>query len=322
MHNPIISIFIPTFNRSKYLDECLSSIINEVSAFNIVILISDNASTDTTEQVVMKQQKKYKYITYIKQPTNIGLDRNQLAFLHHIKTKYCLLIADDDTLYKESFSNIQQHLYNDKEYDLVLLNAVHFTEDMKQPKHINMDINNNKIIDDPLHFLDKYIFFMHFSTIIFNMNHLQLISYEKYIGTYHAYCGIVFEYLKEIYENNNKVNIKIIEEPLIIIRDGKKTYSFEKIEVYFNKFPLFFDKLPNFYKTISDKKLIQLMNSYTKTLVLINLRIEGLLTRTNRYKYHYYLNSNQKIKLFLFSIIPIEVIVLGRYFFRKIKALK
>ena len=51
--NPLITIGIPTYNRSEKLFRCLESTINQ-DYENIEIIVCDNNSNDNTSQVVLR----------------------------------------------------------------------------------------------------------------------------------------------------------------------------------------------------------------------------------------------------------------------------
>lgn len=74
---PLLSICIPTYNRSKYLKRSLDSIIiqDEFLDGRVEIVISDNASTDDTEEVVKPYLEKYTNIYYSKNTENVR-DKN------------------------------------------------------------------------------------------------------------------------------------------------------------------------------------------------------------------------------------------------------
>lgn len=74
---PLLSICIPTYNRSKYLKRGLDSIIiqDEFLDGRVEIVISDNASTDDTEEVVKPYLEKYTNIYYSKNTENVR-DKN------------------------------------------------------------------------------------------------------------------------------------------------------------------------------------------------------------------------------------------------------
>ena len=65
--NNILGLCIITYNRENDLKNILDAFLDEAIKFNIPIYISDNNSTDNTEQIVKEFQKKYgiKFITFI-----------------------------------------------------------------------------------------------------------------------------------------------------------------------------------------------------------------------------------------------------------------
>ena len=74
MQNNLISIGIPTFNRSKLLITAISSALNQ-SYKNIEIIISNNCSTDNTAEI-LKSYEKLKNIKVFNQIKNIGVVNN------------------------------------------------------------------------------------------------------------------------------------------------------------------------------------------------------------------------------------------------------
>lgn len=102
-NKPLLSICIPTYNREKYLEECLESIVHQqwFNQENIEIVISDNASIDNTKDLVYKYQKEYSNIKYHRNEKNIGAIKNIFYLPSYSRGEYVWLISDDDM-----FSNI------------------------------------------------------------------------------------------------------------------------------------------------------------------------------------------------------------------------
>ena len=71
-NKPLLSICIPTYNRAKYLENTLDSIVQN-SVFNnrIEIVISDNASTDNTRELCENYSSKYSNIYYYRNDKNL-----------------------------------------------------------------------------------------------------------------------------------------------------------------------------------------------------------------------------------------------------------
>lgn len=100
--NVLLSVCIPTYNRSNCLKQCLDSIINQewFDENSIEIVISDNASTDNTTELVKTYQEKYKNIIYIRNNENLWFDRNLDNAITNANWKYCLIIWDDDWFFE------------------------------------------------------------------------------------------------------------------------------------------------------------------------------------------------------------------------------
>lgn len=67
----LLTIGIPTFNRAKFFRKCISNLYRQVGDMPwIEIFVSNNASTDDTEEIA-KQYCRYKNFRYYRQPVNI-----------------------------------------------------------------------------------------------------------------------------------------------------------------------------------------------------------------------------------------------------------
>jgi glycosyltransferase involved in cell wall biosynthesis len=93
-----ISLCIPQYNRIQYLLKNLS-VIAQQTYEDIEIAISDDASTDNTQQEIESLQQTYKYpLVYFRHPVNVGYDANLRKSLELASGDYCLMIGNDDTL--------------------------------------------------------------------------------------------------------------------------------------------------------------------------------------------------------------------------------
>jgi len=94
---PILSFCIPTCNRSGNLQEILKSIVSHAvfqETNKVEIVISDNCSSDDTEDVVRLYQAQYgEKVQYFRNETNV-LDRNFELALRRGNGEYLKLIND------------------------------------------------------------------------------------------------------------------------------------------------------------------------------------------------------------------------------------
>lgn len=117
-----LAICIPTRERARYLDCLLTHLAEILSEFpySYEIIISDNASTDNTQEIVEKWSKDLP-IRYFKQATNIGMFRNPRFVLEKSNSQFSLCVADDDLLELEGLKSAIETLLN--EPDAVILYA-------------------------------------------------------------------------------------------------------------------------------------------------------------------------------------------------------
>lgn len=96
--NPILSICIPTYNRADALEQALEQYIR-CNGFDdtVEIVISDNASTDRTQEVAEKFTSRFHNIKYYRNKENIR-DSNFEVALKRGTGKY-LKLQNDTTLY-------------------------------------------------------------------------------------------------------------------------------------------------------------------------------------------------------------------------------
>lgn len=101
----LLSICIPTYNRSKELDNTLKSIIDAIGENNhtVEIVVSDNNSTDGTNNIIKRYRKNNKNIKYYKNDKNVK-DRNFPLALSRANGKYLKLSNDSFCYNKESLN--------------------------------------------------------------------------------------------------------------------------------------------------------------------------------------------------------------------------
>jgi glycosyltransferase involved in cell wall biosynthesis len=96
---PKVSVIIPTFNRAAFLEKAIKSIISQnFNSFEIIV--SDNASTDNTEDLVKSFGSER--IIYHKNEQNIGIVGNHNKALELATGEYIHIFSDDDLMNQDS----------------------------------------------------------------------------------------------------------------------------------------------------------------------------------------------------------------------------
>lgn len=129
-----LTIAIPTYNGEKTIKDSLSILLPQCDD-RVELIISDNASTDGTGEIVSEVISCYPEIVYVRNERNIGPDSNFIQCLKLAKGKYTLLLSDDDILLDNSLSIVLDFLENNDDLSVVYLNALGFREKYRGVKN-------------------------------------------------------------------------------------------------------------------------------------------------------------------------------------------
>lgn len=125
MKNKLLSICIPTYNRAEVLKLSLSAILKGASEYQneIEVIVSDNASTDGTQEVLRELKKEYPFLNVFKNENNLGPNGNFFKLSdEYASGKYFWLIGDDDVVDSNAIDTIIKVLSNHKEVSFLGLN--------------------------------------------------------------------------------------------------------------------------------------------------------------------------------------------------------
>ena len=125
---PLLSICIPTFNREGPIKNLLYSILECLKPHpeltnQIEIVISDNHSSDNTEETVKPFGKKFKKFIFSKNNENLGYANNINKAVQIASGKYCWLMGSDDSLTQSALSCILKEI-SQKEPGLIIGSAI------------------------------------------------------------------------------------------------------------------------------------------------------------------------------------------------------
>ena len=135
----ILTISIPTYNRAQELEALLEEILLQVRAVpvgTIDVLVSDNASTDGTREMVGSMAAKFAkcsvVLKYICNETNIGFSRNVINAVGNADGEYVLIMGDDDSLEPHTLPFLLGAFKRHSDGDLFFLNAIEYTSDLSR----------------------------------------------------------------------------------------------------------------------------------------------------------------------------------------------
>ena len=97
---PKLNIGIPVYNGEKFIRNCLNSILNQTFT-DFEIILSDNASTDSTTSICKEYAKKDSRILFLKQKSTNDSLWNYNFVLQEAKSEYFMWASADDIWHPE-----------------------------------------------------------------------------------------------------------------------------------------------------------------------------------------------------------------------------
>lgn len=144
-----VSIIVPVYNMEKYLDECMSSLVNQ-TLDNIEIIAINDGSTDNSLKILKEYKKKYPDKVVIIDQKNKGISIARNNGIDISTGKYIGFMDSDDyakpTMFEELYKKIEQ-----TNSDIVVCD---FEEYYMYPeefryKSVVENIKNDNLYNDP-----------------------------------------------------------------------------------------------------------------------------------------------------------------------------
>ena len=132
-----LSIIVPVYNVEKYIERCLDSLLKQ-DLDNYEIIVVNDGSTDNSQDIIDKYQKKYGIIKSLKK-ANGGLSDARNYGLKHAKGKYVLFVDSDDYVKENMLKEIYDTI-DDNKADIMVLDYTIAKED----NFIYKKVLNNK----------------------------------------------------------------------------------------------------------------------------------------------------------------------------------
>ena len=149
---PLIDVIVPFYNADKYLQDCLTSIVEQTYE-NIRILAINDGSTDSSIDIVRQFQQQYRNIDILEQENHgIGYTRN--VALRNLRGEYVVFVDADDSIEKDYIMKLWKKI-SETEADIAVGNlkspsGVMFLQDIKK------DIID---IEDRNDFYEKFVIY-------------------------------------------------------------------------------------------------------------------------------------------------------------------
>ena len=311
MNVKLLSIVIPTYNRASFLDQSLNILAPQIVKYKnqIEFAISDNASTDNTEEVVRKYSEAIDII-YFRNKNNIGFERNFEKLLDNTSSKYVYLMGDDDIVAPDFLDNVISILESVDDLGLVHWNRLSGNGECKNNVIVDKDYDEQVWTGTPSDFIFKIMDNATFiSSIIFNRECWKLGS--AYVGD--KYLG--FEWFSRLYWGALLLNkpCSYYYFPLVLQRNPSKTWAMFWPQYLISSLSEIFLELdrcvPNIYEKWSNKLRVEV----PKYLHIVAYHRDYYRQKSIRKRLIRHLNRKERFNFYCYLFIP------GSLFIHRIK---
>lgn len=143
-NQPKVSILIPVFNGSEYIEETVSSVQNSKYG-NFEIILVDDGSTDISKIVCHKLDEKYPNVRFYSFPKNGGMTRSLNFGIAKSTGKYIVRINQDDLMVADRVVKQVKFLEENPDYVAVGGYVKLFTSDNPEYDFIKFPLTDSAI---------------------------------------------------------------------------------------------------------------------------------------------------------------------------------
>ncbi|AUG06617.1 glycosyltransferase family 2 protein [Pseudomonas sp. S09G 359] len=269
--NPYLSIVIPSYNRADFLDKSLSVHVPLARSHNLQIFISDNASSDNTQDIIAKWQKEYSLIRSLRNETTVGPEANFEKALKAANTQYVWLLGDTSKIPEKGIVSVLKLIESSNSYSAIVVNLI----------DKNTTASRNYSCPDAL--LTELAGIMScMSCLIYNRELIASADFNRYIGSYFMQTGVILEHAARdntLIRWEQEISITSLESPTLQKKGWAHTPKI--FEVGIEKWVNFIFSLPSTYALKSKLSACRSFGTISGAFSvrgMVSLRVRGLLS--------------------------------------------
>jgi abequosyltransferase len=190
---PLISIVIPSHNRTDLLDEAIVSIKSELTRnSDCELCISDNSIGNNTENLIRTKYSGSSQIVYRRSLDAPSLDENVNMAISMARGEYVWVFGDDDLIEENFLAELITYLKS-KSPDIVILNSSSFQE--QGQVEVSRQVLDSLVVykpnDNDLFLADQGAYLTYVACIVIRKKLWKKSFRPEKIGTFFAHIDAV-----------------------------------------------------------------------------------------------------------------------------------
>ncbi|MCE9550577.1 MAG: glycosyltransferase [Betaproteobacteria bacterium] len=277
MNHPLVSVGMPVFNGEKWIRRALDSLLNQDYP-NIELIISDNASTDSTSAICSEYVASEKNVRVVSQEHALGIVGNFKAVLHEAKGKYFMWAAVDDSWDCAFISRLVEKMESNERFAVAQSGALNLAESDLNIKinYVRFQGRNNPEKCSKLRLTNKIVSPMKYNLFMYGLFRKELLieafaffpgvsSSDRWFLLQFPLAGYKFGYV------DAPLYIRTIRDTPVYLRYQNDAYS-EQVR-YVEKKWFDFGALPAVKKMLNESTLTAECGNRIKNLVLFQVAL-------------------------------------------------
>jgi glycosyltransferase involved in cell wall biosynthesis len=226
-----LSICIATYNRGRFIGATLDSILSQTSP-GVELVIVDGASPDNTPEVVSQYVQRHPELHYYREKENSGADRDYDKAVVYATGEYCWLMTDDDVLISGAVQRVLAAIENGEE--LIVVNAEVWNVDLTsklESRRLNITTDQVYRRNRGEEFFAQVANYLGFiGSVVIKRDVWLSRDRSKYFGSLFVHVGVIFQ-------SPPIEAVRVIADPLIMIRNGNAMWGPRSFEIWTLKWP-------------------------------------------------------------------------------------
>jgi glycosyltransferase involved in cell wall biosynthesis len=181
MQSPLLSVCIPAYNRPVWLERAIKSVAVSDQRQNIEIIITDDSSNPTCEEVAKEILSKWQgQWRYVHNQPRLGMANNWNKSIQLAKANYVLILHDDDFMFEGAIQTVVDTIEKSRgQYPVLLFGVKVVDENENLIKHQKFDKIKELSPRDALARLLSNSSFIRFPAIVIKREVFENLGYFK-----------------------------------------------------------------------------------------------------------------------------------------------